>query len=132
MVYLSPMCISNQFFYFFISVPVAIPPSTPINPCIPSPCGPNSQCQEFGSTARCTCLLNYIGSPPQCRPECTVNSECTATLACINNKCADPCPGACGTNAQCIVNNHLPICSCIVGYTGDPFTSCRHVPQGNK
>lgn len=113
-------------------VPIPIP-TTPLqdsNPCLPSPCGPNSQCQEYGGNARCTCLSNFIGSPPRCRPECTVNSECNANSACINNKCVDPCPGACGNNAQCSVVNHLPICSCMQGYTGDPFSNCYLKPQG--
>lgn len=111
-------------------IAVASPPPQPVNPCVPSPCGPNSQCQEYGETARCTCLQNYIGTPPRCRPECTVNSECNAVKACINNRCTDPCPGACGDNAQCNVNNHLPICSCLPGYTGDPFSSCT-IMRGN-
>lgn len=103
-----------------------IPPVPPekVNPCLPSPCGPYAQCQEYGSNAKCSCLPNFIGSPPQCRPECTVNSECNANMACINQKCVDPCPGACGNDAVCTVNNHLPSCSCLQGYTGDPFVRC--------
>lgn len=46
-------------------------------------------------------------------------------MACINHKCVDPCPGACGINARCDVNKHLPICSCLPGYTGDPFSHCN-------
>lgn len=37
----------------------------------------------------------------------------------------DPCPGTCGANAQCQVVNHLPLCTCISGYTGDPFRFCQ-------
>lgn len=113
-----------------ISVPVAAPALQAYNPCVPSPCGSNALCQEFGGNARCTCLPNYIGAPPQCRPECTISAECNAHHACINNKCLDPCPGACGNNAQCSVLNHLPICSCLQSHTGDPFTSCHLQPQG--
>jgi hypothetical protein len=113
-------------------VPVATLSEEPINrPCIPSPCGPNSQCEEYGGVARCTCLTNYIGAPPRCRPECTVNSECSAVTSCINNKCRDPCPGACGNNAQCNVYNHNPVCSCLPGYSGDPFSICN-IQQGKK
>lgn len=115
----------NEYVFFF-SVPEAIPPPLQdINPCVPSPCGSNSQCDEFGGSARCTCLPNYIGSPPRCRPECTINSDCSAIQACINSKCSDPCPGACGINAQCNVYNHLPVCSCLPAYTGDPFANCQ-------
>lgn len=43
-------------------------------------------------------------------------------------KCTNPCPGVCGSNANCRVNNHSPICSCNNGFTGDPFTRCNPVP----
>ena len=100
-----------------------------INVCSPSPCGPNSQCREVNGQAVCSCLPTYIGSPPGCRPECVVSSECPQNKACVNQKCVDPCPGTCGQNAQCTVINHSPICSCISGYTGDPFVICRPIPR---
>lgn len=104
-------------------------PTTYVNPCQPSPCGPNSQCREINDQAVCSCLSNYLGSPPGCRPECVVSSECQQTKACINQKCIDPCPGTCGTNSICRVNNHSPICSCKNGYIGDPFTRCNPIPR---
>ena len=100
-----------------------------VNPCQPNPCGPNSQCREINSQAVCSCLPNYIGTPPGCRPECVGSSECSLDKACINQKCSDPCPGVCGTNAKCNVNNHSPICSCQSGYTGDPFSRCYPIPR---
>lgn len=45
-------------------------------------------------------------------------------MACIRQKCRDPCPGACGQNAECRVVNHAPMCVCVTGFTGDPFTQC--------
>ena len=101
----------------------------PTNPCQPSPCGPNSQCREVNKQAVCSCLPEYMGSPPNCRPECVVSSECPLTKACVNQKCVDPCPGTCGLNARCEVINHSPICSCQSGYTGDPFTRCFPIPR---
>lgn len=50
----------------------------------------------------------------------------------MKQKCQDPCPGSCGVNAYCNVYNHNPICSCIDGYTGDPFTSCYIKPTSRK
>lgn len=97
--------------------------------CQPSPCGPNSQCQMKGGMPSCSCLPSYIGIPPNCRPECVINSECSSQLACINQKCQDPCPGSCGSNANCHVLNHVPICTCQEGYTGDPFTQCTIKPE---
>lgn len=98
------------------------------DPCVPSPCGPFSQCRDVGGTAQCSCLPRYYGSPPQCHPECTINADCSPLLACINERCIDPCPGSCGINAQCKVVNHVPNCFCPDRYTGDPFTNCYPKP----
>lgn len=99
-----------------------------INVCNPSPCGPYSQCKEVNNQAVCSCLPTYTGSPPNCRPECIVSSECPIDKACIQQKCENPCPGICGLNTKCNVRNHSPICICITGYTGDPFTKCVPIP----
>lgn len=96
----------------------------PVNPCQPSPCGPNAQCRVVNDSPSCTCLPEFIGSPPNCRPECVSNSECASHLACMKQKCRDPCPGACGSNTECRVVSHTPMCVCLNGYTGDPFTQC--------
>lgn len=108
--------------------PLPIPPierdETPRDPCIPSPCGPNSQCRTNGVTPSCQCIQNYIGRPPNCRPECVTNSDCAPQQACINSKCEDPCPGSCGTNAECHVVSHTVSCICPPSYTGNPFVQC--------
>lgn len=96
-------------------------------PCVPSPCGPNAQCRVSGISEACSCLPNYIGKPPNCRPECTSNSECQSNLACVNQKCVDPCIGACGLNSLCNVVSHNPICSCMTGYEGNPQTQCSPI-----
>lgn len=98
----------------------------PVNPCVPSPCGPNSECRVSGDQPACTCLKDFIGSPPNCRPECVSNSDCSSNLACISQKCRDPCPGACGINADCRVVSHTPMCICPNNLVGDPFTECTH------
>lgn len=97
----------------------------PINPCVPSPCGPNSVCRVNNNRAICSCLPNYIGRAPNCRPECTIDSDCPTNLACVCDKCKDPCIGTCGPNAQCTVLYHRPHCSCLNGFTGDPFGGCQ-------
>jgi len=99
-------------------------PPPPRDPCSPSPCGPNSQCRVVNQQAVCSCLQDYVGSPPQCRPECVVSYECPQDRACVNLKCADPCPNTCGIGAQCTTKNHNPICACPPGFTGDPFSQC--------
>lgn len=127
--------ISRYIYIFHIIVSAPSPqPVQPIltNPCSPSPCGPNSQCREFNGSPSCSCLIHFIGSPPNCRPECSINSECPSNFACINQKCRDPCPGSCGSSAICSVVYHTPICSCPEGYTGDPFSYCQLKPPQIK
>lgn len=100
-------------------------------PCIPSPCGANAICKENNDVGSCSCLSDYIGNPYEgCRPECSINTDCEPSKACIQSKCRDPCPGTCGQNAVCQVINHIPSCSCLPRFTGDPFQFCREDLQG--
>lgn len=101
-----------------------------VSPCAASPCGPNSVCRENNGQAVCSCLSGYLGSPPTCRPECTINSDCLLTQACINQKCQNPCTGACGLRADCRVINHNPVCQCPSTFIGDPFIQC--IPKREK
>ena len=100
----------------------------PLNPCVPSPCGPNSICQVVSNQAQCGCQANMIGTAPNCRPECLLGSDCSSSLSCINNRCVDPCPGTCASNAECRVINHSPTCNCLTGYTGNGFDLCQPIP----
>ncbi|XP_069674200.1 uncharacterized protein [Periplaneta americana] len=108
---------------------VAFPPAQAVSmsPCQPSVCGPNAMCQEVGGRYVCSCLPDYKGSPPNCGPECVINSDCASHLACINMTCQDPCFGTCGFNAECRVVSHVPNCVCASGSTGDPFIRCSIV-----
>lgn len=99
-----------------------LPPST--NPCLPSPCGPNADCRVQVDHPICTCISGMYGAPPNCRPECVIDQDCTSSLACIQKKCLDPCVGSCGFNTDCKVQNHRPMCQCYEGYEGDPFSGC--------
>lgn len=93
------------------------------DPCNPSPCGANAQCNN----GICTCVSLYQGDPyVGCRPECVINSECLPSKACINQKCVDPCSlETCGQNAICHVYAHVPMCSCPESMTGNALVSCR-------
>lgn len=94
-------------------------------PCSPNPCGPNARCREQNGVGACQCLDGYTGNPYEgCRPECIVNSDCPLNKACSRMKCLDPCPGTCGSNSLCHVSNHMPICTCQQGYTGNPYNYC--------
>lgn len=100
------------------------PPVLASDPCNPSPCGSNAQCNN----GVCTCHTNYFGDPYSgCRPECTMNSDCPRNRACSNQRCIDPCPGTCGADARCDVVNHIPTCTCPDRTSGDPFVACRPV-----
>ncbi|KAK1134103.1 hypothetical protein K0M31_011885 [Melipona bicolor] len=103
-----------------ISFLLASPP-TPQDACNPSPCGSNALCRD----GMCTCLPEYRGDPYYgCRPECVQNPDCPLDRACNRNKCFDPCTGVCGRNAECVVINHTPMCSCPDGMSGNAFTAC--------
>ena len=101
-----------------------------IDPCSPSPCGPYSDCtRRNGNIAGCTCKIGYVGVPPNCRPECLINPDCSSNLACIQEKCKDPCPGTCASTARCQVISHRPTCTCPPGTRGDPYVSgCSQIP----
>ena len=111
--------------YDLISAPR---PIEVIQPCNPSPCGINADCQERNNAASCKCIADYIGNPYiECKPECVVNAECPRDKACVNQKCKDPCPGVCGAYAYCTATNHNAICQCEPGYTGNAFVACQRI-----
>jgi hypothetical protein len=95
-----------------------------VDVCSPSPCGPHSNCRVVNGHAVCACQPGCIGHPPNCRLECTQSIECAADMACVNQKCVNPCPGTCTIGARCRVINHQPRCDCQHGYTGDGFKRC--------
>lgn len=107
----------------FVGEPPSPTPS-PVNVCSNIVCGNNAHC----SNGICGCVKDYVGNPQiGCRPECVLNSECARNKACIRSKCVDPCPSSCGQLAICNVINHLPICNCPEGYTGNAFVACAVV-----
>jgi hypothetical protein len=56
-------------------------------------------------------------------PGCTRDNDCPSSEACINRVCRNPCD--CGSNANCLVQNHRPICSCEAGFEGNPNIACH-------
>lgn len=114
-----------NFYYYLVVYPIEI-----VQPCNPSPCGTNAICREQNGAGSCACIQNYYGDPYiGCRPECIQNSDCPYDKACFNTKCVNPCPGTCGQNAVCNVVNHVPICTCISGFTGNALVNCNRVPN---
>lgn len=125
--------INNNHYFIFCTKRIIMGHLTVNEPvvdvCTITQCGQYSQCREVNGQGVCSCLSEYIGSPPFCKPECTTSSECPVDRACVNKKCIDPCPNQCGLQAGCRVLNHSPICSCQTGFTGDPFLRCFSVPR---
>lgn len=107
------------------------PPTVQEDHCNPSPCGQNSHCSNVNHQAVCSCLLGYYGTPPACRRECSIDSDCINTKSCVNEHCIDPCAGSCAPNAECKVINHKAACYCPLRYTGDPFVRCTPIAIGN-
>ena len=65
--------------------------------------------------------------PPSPFPAgCQSDNECPLTEACYNRECQDPCRYLnCGANAECSVNAHNAICTCLDRYRGNPYHECR-------
>ena len=109
--------------FIFVVTTTLVPP--PQNPCFPSPCGPNTECRVVDGRAGCSCIPDFFGVPELgCRPECVLNTDCNRQQSCVRNKCANPCDGQCGRQAECTVVNHMAVCTCPERYTGDPFIRC--------
>ena len=70
------------------------------------------------------CMILFFPTAP--RPECTTDPECPDHLACIREKCLNPCStSTCGVNAECSVTRHRALCVCRPGYEGDPYRICE-------
>ncbi|KAK9510972.1 hypothetical protein O3M35_005636 [Rhynocoris fuscipes] len=95
--------------------------------CSPSPCGSNTQCLSRDGRPVCVCLPGHWGNPlTYCQMgECAGTSDCPSNKVCRDYRCIDVCSSQCGQNAQCTPRNHVPVCTCPPGYTGDPLTACR-------
>ncbi|EDX18440.1 GD17480 [Drosophila simulans] len=96
--------------------------------CSGSPCGVNAVCQEAsGGRPVCSCPPGFSGNPlTHCnRGECLDNVDCRGNLQCKDNRCVNPCVGACGIGSNCDARNHVAVCSCPAGYNGDPYHACH-------
>ncbi|PNF25788.1 hypothetical protein B7P43_G12126 [Cryptotermes secundus] len=99
------------------------------NPCEnPDACGRNAECLPTAHTALCRCPAQTRGDAKvECvQLECADSNDCTPSKACIDSRCVDPCslPNVCGQNAHCLPLNHVGVCSCYSGYTGNPQLGC--------
>ncbi len=90
------------------------------DPCRYEKCGTRATCSTRNHLAMCKCDPGTKGNPyRECIPyECLVHDDCPTTLACVGEKCVDPCN--CAANADCEARNHQGQCRCILDYIGDP------------
>lgn len=99
-----------------------------ISPCNILKCGLNAMCIVSNHKPSCECKQDSGGDPlKKCvKFECVTDSDCHEEEACTNNICQNSCvlPRACGKNADCLSRNHVGLCSCSPGYTGDPVLGC--------
>ncbi|KAG8252415.1 mannose binding [Homalodisca vitripennis] len=68
----------------------------------------------------------------ECRSvdQCINNNNCDKLMACVNGKCKDPCSGLCSDNATCEVHDHVPYCTCMPGFSGNPIIGCKDIVPG--
>lgn len=106
-----------------------------VNPChILHPCDKTAMCDVVDSipvrTMICVCPEGFIMSDKgtcelivlDIATGCRADSDCPSVEACINRICRAPCE--CGRNAHCEINNHRAVCTCEVGFQGNPNIGC--------
>lgn len=81
-------------------------------------------------------LLWFLVPVP--KPDCTEDSHCPSQLACIEEKCVNPCTAIapCAENAECKVYDTTPLrtmsCTCIPGFTGNGYRECNRIVEEVK
>ncbi|KAK8768440.1 hypothetical protein V5799_015096, partial [Amblyomma americanum] len=100
--------------------------------CEDKTCGKNAVCLGEHHKAICECLPGFIydGTGCQVPDDCAVDQDCLEHEACRHqsggNKCVDVClRHACGPNAKCIGQKHVPICVCRDSFLGNPNDRIR-------
>ncbi|RZC36340.1 EGF 3 domain containing protein [Asbolus verrucosus] len=99
-------------------------------------CATNAICAAQNHTAICMCPPGYSGDPkrnclqeplhPKAPKPCESDMDCLESEACYMSLCQDPCEftNACADTAKCQSKMHRPICTCPMGYEGNPAIKC--------
>ena len=107
------------------------------DPCLhENPCSVRAECRVRGHQASCRCPPGYVGNPqidcrPEEEPECRTDGDCPSQLACLNNKCQNPCLviEPCQIPSECKVLPTLPVrtmvCVCPSGYISSGSGTCQ-------
>ncbi|XP_068220040.1 uncharacterized protein [Palaemon carinicauda] len=89
--------------------------------CVQGACGTNADCDSRNHRPICKCPNGYRGDPhitcSRDQPEVKVAPPAPPL---------DPCsPNPCGIAADCRTRGDRPVCTCPIGYEGDPLVNCR-------
>lgn len=79
-------------------------------------------------------LFEFSSTEPLKDAGCVSNSDCSPLESCQNRNCVNPCTNGnpCSRTAECRADNHRAVCTCPVGYIGDPFVNCYVEPIVQK
>ncbi|KAG0720310.1 Neurogenic locus notch 3 [Chionoecetes opilio] len=90
--------------------------------CQTGACGAYADCSARNHRADCKCPKNYIGDP---HTRCTLDEpeDRVRAPAPYTNPC-ERFPAPCGTEANCREEGDRPVCSCPLGYEGNPLERC--------
>lgn len=115
-----------------------------MNPCLyQNPCARNAECIPInhGTTCRCPPELPRGDAYSYClplesrkpQPVCKIDSDCPPGLACLRERCLDPCKEIhpCDSSAVCRVINSEPFrtmsCTCPDGWVPNEYGQCRPI-----
>lgn len=108
-----------------------------VNPCVyDKQCAPRAECRAQNHAAVCRCPTGMVGNPLiECRPEiqheCTLDTDCSSRLACLDHKCVNPCTALqpCQRPSRCEVIPSVPVrtmnCICPDGYISTGNGRCE-------
>lgn len=94
---------------------------------IPPLCGFFSSQKDGPDGPVCACLPGFSGSPPNCTPQCSVNTDCESDKVCFSFRCTNICGSVCSANSDCKIVNHATICECKEGFEGDAYADCKPI-----
>ena len=102
-----------------------------VDPCVQF-CSADATCKVIDHVPTCSCPPGWRGDGRQSgcvKLQCLENIDCSASQSCVNGNCVDVCSlsGACGSNSDCKTLNHIPLCSCQNGFSGDPRIGCSRL-----
>lgn len=115
-----------------------------VNPCtVNNICAQNAICFAINHAAYCKCPEDIPSGnpfsycerlpllPPE--PECKSDPDCPSKMACVNNKCVNPCIelSPCANTAHCSVLDSVPVrtmvCECPEMHVPDVNGECRAI-----